>query len=55
MEAIELLNQAVRTLEQNAHFVKAGNPRESVLSAISQLQQVKYLFACGAIKEIPSK
>lgn len=42
MNTIDLLNNAIKKLEQNVHLVKAGLPRDTVLEAIAELQEVRF-------------
>jgi hypothetical protein len=36
---IQILKSAQRRLEQNAHLVKAGDPRDQIMFAISEIAE----------------
>jgi hypothetical protein len=41
-EAVSVLGAAQKLLEQNAHLVKKGEPRDAVLTAIHMVAEVKH-------------
>ena len=44
MTTLESFNNAIKTLEANAHLVKRGDAREAIRTAIGELREVRYNF-----------